>query len=114
MSVLNIYVLIIMTSLDLVKMVTANFLGVVVLLEMIVSGFGFRANSMSMNYYMMSCPFAEPIVKNTVMRALQADPTLAAALLRMHFHDCFIEVLSLSLSLSLLTYFALGKILILL
>ncbi|XP_040996674.1 peroxidase 47 isoform X2 [Juglans microcarpa x Juglans regia] len=80
-----------MTSLDLVKMVTGNFLGVVVLLEMIVSGSRFGANGMSMNYYMMSCPFAEPIVKNTVIRALQADPTLAAALLRMHFHDCFIE-----------------------
>ncbi|KAL0332885.1 UNVERIFIED_CONTAM: Peroxidase 47 [Sesamum calycinum] len=49
------------------------------------------ANGLSMNYYMMNCPFAEFIVKNTVNRALQSDPTLAAALVRMHFHDCFVQ-----------------------
>ncbi|KAK4417464.1 Peroxidase 47 [Sesamum alatum] len=49
------------------------------------------ANGLSMNYYMMTCPFAEFIVKNTVNRALQSDPTLAAALVRMHFHDCFVQ-----------------------
>ncbi|KAL0297686.1 UNVERIFIED_CONTAM: Peroxidase 47 [Sesamum radiatum] len=50
------------------------------------------ANGLSMNYYMMNCPFADQfIVKNTVDRALQSDPTLAAALVRMHFHDCFVQ-----------------------
>ncbi|KAK4400772.1 Peroxidase 47 [Sesamum angolense] len=50
------------------------------------------ANGLSMNYYMMNCPFADQfIVKNTVNRALQSDPTLAAALVRMHFHDCFVQ-----------------------
>ncbi|KAK9065124.1 hypothetical protein SSX86_016507 [Deinandra increscens subsp. villosa] len=46
---------------------------------------------LSMNYYMMSCPMADFIVKNTVNSALRSDPTLAAGLIRMHFHDCFIE-----------------------
>lgn len=49
------------------------------------------ADELSMNYYMFSCPMAEMIVKNTVYNALQFDPTVAAALLRMHFHDCFIQ-----------------------
>ncbi|GMN27056.1 hypothetical protein TIFTF001_001515 [Ficus carica] len=55
-------------------------------------GFGVGvADGLSMNYYTLSCPMAEFIVKNTVNSALQADPTLAAALVRMHFHDCFIQ-----------------------
>ncbi|KZV42470.1 peroxidase 47-like [Dorcoceras hygrometricum] len=49
------------------------------------------ADGLSMNYYLFSCPMAEVIVKNTVANALQSDPTLAAALLRMHFHDCFVQ-----------------------
>ncbi|OMO90377.1 Plant peroxidase [Corchorus capsularis] len=54
-------------------------------------GFPFGVDGLRMDYYMMNCPFADQIVKNTVNRALQDDPTLAAALVRMHFHDCFIE-----------------------
>ncbi|XP_020575789.1 peroxidase 47 [Phalaenopsis equestris] len=48
-------------------------------------------NGLSIDHYMFSCPFAESMVKNAVFQALNNDPTLAAALLRMHFHDCFIQ-----------------------
>ncbi|GKA36178.1 peroxidase 47 [Tanacetum coccineum] len=50
-----------------------------------------HCNGLNMNYYMMSCPMAEFIIKNSVNAALRADPTLAAGLIRMHFHDCFIQ-----------------------
>lgn len=56
----------------------------------LLSRFG-GVDGLRMDYYLMSCPFVEPIVKSTVNSALQNDPTLAAGLIRMHFHDCFIE-----------------------
>ncbi|KAL3597194.1 hypothetical protein D5086_008831 [Populus alba] len=72
-------------------MVFANFLGVVLLMELIAGGFRFGADGLSMNYYVFNCPLAEPILRSTVTSALQSDPTLAAALVRMHFHDCWIQ-----------------------
>lgn len=81
------------------KMVSANFLGVFLLMELLAGGFRFGADGLSMNYYIFNCPFVEPIVRSTVASALQSDPTLAAALVRMHFHDCWIQVLRSFLSL---------------
>ncbi|XP_027359357.1 peroxidase 47-like [Abrus precatorius] len=73
------------------KIVMANLLIMLFVMEMVVSGFSSGAGALKMNYYFLSCPIAEPVVQNIVNRALQDDPTLAAALVRMHFHDCFIE-----------------------
>jgi peroxidase len=81
-------------------MVLANFLGVVLLMELIAGGYRFGADGLSMNYYVFNCPLAEPIVRSTVSSALQSDPTLAAALVRMHFHDCWIQVINPFLSLT--------------
>ncbi|XP_071700777.1 peroxidase 47-like [Rutidosis leptorrhynchoides] len=50
-----------------------------------------QCNGLNMNYYLLSCLMAEFIIKNSVNSALSADPTLAAGLIRMHFHDCFIQ-----------------------
>ncbi|TKY45014.1 Peroxidase 47 [Spatholobus suberectus] len=78
-------------SLKSLKIVMANLLTMFFVMEIMVSGFNFGASGLNMNYYLWSCPFAELVVKNTVNKALQDDPTLAAGLVRMHFHDCFIE-----------------------
>ncbi|CAF2240674.1 hypothetical protein BRARA_H01268 [Brassica rapa] len=72
------------------KMVMANLLSVIMLMHAIVA-LSSNVRGLSKNYYMKSCPTAEQIVKNSVNNALQADPTLAAGLIRMLFHDCFIE-----------------------
>ncbi|XP_027367331.1 peroxidase 47-like [Abrus precatorius] len=74
------------------KMAVANLLTLFLLIEVFAHGFRFGTDGLNMNYYyLMNCPFVEPVVKNIVNRALQDDPTLAAGLIRMHFHDCFIE-----------------------
>ncbi|KAF4361680.1 hypothetical protein F8388_014268 [Cannabis sativa] len=43
-------------------------------------------------FYSSSCPKAEAIVRSTVQSHMKKDPTVAAGLLRLHFHDCFVQV----------------------
>ncbi|KAK7850106.1 peroxidase n1 [Quercus suber] len=42
-------------------------------------------------FYSKSCPRAESIVRSTVQAHFQSNPTVAPGLLRMHFHDCFVQ-----------------------
>ncbi|XVF38718.1 hypothetical protein REPUB_Repub20aG0126000 [Reevesia pubescens] len=42
-------------------------------------------------FYQKRCPSAEVIVRNTVKTALINDPAAPAALIRLHFHDCFVR-----------------------
>jgi peroxidase len=56
-------------------------------------------NGLSLNYYDNTCPNYEATVTAAVKQAMATDKTVPAALLRLHFHDCFVRV-SLSLSLT--------------
>lgn len=44
-------------------------------------------------FYSSSCPDAEAIVRSSVKYYYDNDPTIAAGLLRLHFHDCFVQVI---------------------
>lgn len=59
---------------------------------LILSLFSPVINALSSNYYDKSCPNVEQLVSNAVKKATANDKTVPAALLRMHFHDCFIRV----------------------
>lgn len=43
-------------------------------------------------FYRNSCPQAEIIAADVAENALGRDPSLAASLLRLFFHDCFVNV----------------------
>ncbi|KAI3761064.1 hypothetical protein L1987_51470 [Smallanthus sonchifolius] len=42
-------------------------------------------------FYDFSCPQANDIVKSVVSQAVARDPRMAASLLRLHFHYCFVK-----------------------
>jgi peroxidase len=69
-----------------------SFVRLLILVQVAAALAGPVAAELSMDYYGMTCPFAEYIVRNVVGEALMKDPTLAASLLRLHFHDCFVQV----------------------
>ncbi|CAL9129085.1 peroxidase 47-like [Musa acuminata AAA Group] len=72
-------------------MVASYVAKLILLIALLGCGAKLGADALSMDYYMMSCPFMDQMVRSTVYQALRRDPTLAAALLRLHFHDCFVQ-----------------------
>lgn len=47
---------------------------------------------LSETFYDATCPQAASIVQQKVNAFVDADRGLAAALMRLHFHDCFVRV----------------------
>ncbi|KAK2971484.1 hypothetical protein RJ640_020890 [Escallonia rubra] len=42
-------------------------------------------------FYQYSCPQANDIVMSVLEKAIAKEPRMAASLLRLHFHDCFVQ-----------------------
>ncbi|KAK4711816.1 hypothetical protein R3W88_006329 [Solanum pinnatisectum] len=55
--------------------------------------FSFKSNNDNLypQYYYKSCPQAQEIVKSVVAKAVAKEARMAASLLRLHFHDCFVK-----------------------
>ena len=55
------------------------------------------ADILSTTYYIKSCPNLEGIIQQKVNDWIKKDYTIAASIIRLHFHDCAVRVLSLIL-----------------
>ncbi|CAN0927624.1 Peroxidase 15 [Linum grandiflorum] len=42
-------------------------------------------------FYATTCPNVSNVVSNVIQQALQNDARIAASLIRLHFHDCFVQ-----------------------
>ncbi|KAK8507991.1 hypothetical protein V6N13_055457 [Hibiscus sabdariffa] len=70
---------------------TRSLLGIVVVIFGLLAFIGSTHAQLQLNFYAKSCPKAEQIVLNYVKQHIPNAPSLAAAFLRMHFHDCFVR-----------------------
>ncbi|XP_022136041.1 peroxidase 27-like [Momordica charantia] len=50
-----------------------------------------EAKGLELGFYRYSCPAVEYIIGKTVAQYVLKQPSLAASLLRVHFHDCFVK-----------------------
>lgn len=47
---------------------------------------------LSWSFYQKACPKVESIIRKELKKVFKRDIGLAAAILRIHFHDCFVQV----------------------
>lgn len=47
---------------------------------------------LSWSFYQKACPKVENIIRKELKKVFKRDIGLAAAILRIHFHDCFVQV----------------------
>lgn len=52
---------------------------------------GLCSADLSSDYYEKSCPKATYTIKNVVANAVTKERRMGASLLRLHFHDCFVN-----------------------
>ncbi|XP_072984366.1 peroxidase 5-like [Typha latifolia] len=52
---------------------------------------GRQTSGLRVGFYDSTCPGAEDVVRQIVTMQYKMDPTIAAGLLRLHFHDCFVH-----------------------
>ncbi|KAI3966823.1 hypothetical protein MKX01_006760 [Papaver californicum] len=67
---------------------------------------GGASSSLQTDAYYHTCPDVERIVYSKVEEAVMNDPRMAASLLRLHFHDCFVNGCDASVLLDDTTTFA--------
>ncbi|XP_010252387.1 PREDICTED: peroxidase 72-like [Nelumbo nucifera] len=70
-----------------------SFLMVLLLLSFASFCFSHKINGgyLYPQFYDYSCPRAQEIVKSIVAKAVAREARMAASLLRLHFHDCFVK-----------------------
>lgn len=70
-----------------------------------LSNFAISSSQLRVGYYSETCPRAEIIVREVMRRAKAREPRSVASVMRLQFHDCFVNVRFTSLKLLVLSLF---------
>lgn len=54
--------------------------------------FGSSNAQLSTTFYATSCPNVSSVVRSVIQQAETSDVRIGAKLIRLHFHDCFVNV----------------------
>ena len=65
------------------------FLPLAIVLQLSGSAY---AQGLKVGFYKATCPNVEDIIQKEMTRIISVAPNLSGALVRLHFHDCFIRV----------------------
>lgn len=67
----------------------------IVVLALFLLLIGSSSAQLSENFYSKKCPKVFDIVKSVVKSAVAKERRIGASLLRLFFHDCFVDVITL-------------------
>jgi peroxidase len=76
-----------MRSLAMKCLLFTSAMAVIALFPIAAEGAGLKVG-----FYSKSCPSAENLVQQAVASAVKNNSGIAAGLIRLHFHDCFVKV----------------------
>nr|GMC84094.1 cationic peroxidase 1-like [Ipomoea batatas] len=68
-----------------------RFSYLLIIFNLLILPFNSSAHQLSKHFYSKTCPNALSTIKTAVQNAVNSDPGAAAALLHLHFRDCFIN-----------------------
>ena len=102
LSQINIYIYIIIINFlcsdtDLPNMKGYSFTCAVVFLMLLSTSTCCTAR-LSSTFYDRTCPDALSTIRTSIRRAISKERRMAASLIRLHFHDCFVQVGNLNIS----------------
>ncbi|KAF6144455.1 hypothetical protein GIB67_024682 [Kingdonia uniflora] len=72
-------------------MVSMIRLTTIITMFMVISNMPYSHAELSTAFYAKSCPTALSTIKSAVGSAVSRERRMAASLLRLHFHDCFVQ-----------------------
>ena len=71
---------------------TGTMVGLSVMALVVLATIAAEAQPLRTDFYDKSCPQIFSIVKAGIQKAVQIEKRMAASIVRLHFHDCFVDV----------------------